>query len=124
MLKKRLIDYYEVRNLFNEEFKQTMQLIKEGETHLDNLAEGFTEADRVLFRLMLLPPQTNADRIRAMSDEELAEWLADDSWDCHNCSEHERLSDNPLLRDERCDEKCAEHCLDWLQQPVKDGEDE
>lgn len=69
-------------------------------------------------------PQTNADRIRAMSDEELAEWLADDSWDCHNCSEHERLSDNPLLRDERCDEKCAEHCLDWLQQPVKDGEDE
>lgn len=67
---------------------------------------------------------TNADRIRAMSDEELAAWLADDSWDCHNCSEHERLSDNPLLRDERCDEKCAEHCLDWLRQPVKDGENE
>lgn len=69
-------------------------------------------------------PQTNADRIRAMSDEELAEWLADDGWDCHNCSEHERLSDNPLLRDERCDEKCAEHCLDWLRQPVKDGDND
>lgn len=67
---------------------------------------------------------THADRIRAMSDVDLAVWLADDSWDCHNCSEHERLSDNPLLRDERCDEKCAEHCLDWLRQPIKDGEGE
>ena len=39
MIRKLLIDYDEVRNLFNEEFKQTMQLIQAGETHLDNLAE-------------------------------------------------------------------------------------
>lgn len=113
MLKKRLIDYYEVRNLFNEEFKQTMQLIKEGETHLDNLAEGFTEADRVLFRLMLLPPQTNADRIRAMSDEELAAHFGGRGL----CS---------YIQDETdfCESRavCRGCITDWLRQPVKDGE--
>lgn len=68
-------------------------------------------------------PMTNADRIRAMSDEELAVYFTEDGWECHYCTEHERLDGHPLLRDERCDEKCEEHCLDWLRQPVKDGED-
>lgn len=51
--KKRLIvlDYNAVREAFDEEFKGTMQLIKNGETHLDNLAKGFTEADRVLRKM-------------------------------------------------------------------------
>lgn len=40
-----------IRNLFDEEFKKTRQLIQQGETHLDNLAEGFLEADRVLLRI-------------------------------------------------------------------------
>ena len=99
MIKKLLIDYVEVSNLFNEEYKQTMQLIEAGETHLDNLAEGFTEADRVLLRLMFQHPQTNADRIRAMSDEELAAYL---------------VYHNPYSTEE--------FCLKWLRQPVKDGE--
>ena len=62
---------------------------------------------------------TNAGRIRSMNDEELAEHLVDIGWDCHFCTEHLRLDNEPLLRGEKCDEKCAEHCLDWLQQPVK-----
>lgn len=41
---KRLIDADELRVLFNEEFKRTKQLIVEGETHLDTLAEGYAEA--------------------------------------------------------------------------------
>lgn len=62
-------------------------------------------------------PQTNADRIRAMSDEELAAFL--DTWGCcHHCIEHERLSDNRWFSDERCDEKCVKHCLEWLKQPA------
>ena len=40
-----------IRNLFDEEFKKTRHLIQQGETHLDNLAEGFLEADRVLLRI-------------------------------------------------------------------------
>lgn len=40
-----------IKQLFDEEFKKTRELIQKGETHLDNLAEGFLEADRVIFRL-------------------------------------------------------------------------
>ena len=61
--------------------------------------------------------KTNADRIRAMSDEELATHLHDIGWDCHLCAEHGRLDNEPLLRGEKCDEKCVEHCLEWLRQP-------
>ena len=64
---------------------------------------------------------TNADRIRHMSDEELATHLHDIGWDCHLCAEHGRLDNEPLLRGEKCDEKCVEHCLEWLQQPSKLG---
>lgn len=44
----RLKDVDNVRDLFDAEFKETRKLILAGETHLDNLAEGFTEADRVI----------------------------------------------------------------------------
>lgn len=65
---------------------------------------------------------TNADRIRAMSDEELSRHLHCIGWDCHLCSEHIRLDNEPLLRMERCDENCFVHCLEWLKQPVKEDE--
>lgn len=63
--------------------------------------------------------KTNADRIRAMSDEELARHLHCIGWDCHLCSEHKRLDNEPLLRDQKCDENCFEHCLEWLKQPAE-----
>ena len=63
--------------------------------------------------------QTNADRIRSMSDEELAKHLVDIGLDYHLCAEHRRLDNEPLLCGEKCNEKCAEHCLDWLQQPAE-----
>ena len=62
---------------------------------------------------------TNADRVRAMSDEELAKHLVDIGWDCHLCEEHRRLDNELLLRCEKCDEKCVEHCLEWLKQPAE-----
>ena len=57
---------------------------------------------------------TRADVIRSMDDEKLATFFVDDGWECHHCLEHERLSDNPLMKEEKCDENCARHCLDWL----------
>ena len=65
-------------------------------------------------------PQTNADRIRAMSDEELARWISD-MWHgfvskpwcdfrCQNCREGD---------DYRC-EKCA---LEWNKQPAEVKDD-
>ena len=64
-------------------------------------------------------PMTNADRIRAMSDDELSRHLHCIGWDCHLCSEHERLDNEPLLRGEKCDENCFAHCLEWLQLPAE-----
>lgn len=63
-------------------------------------------------------PQTNADRIRAMSDAELAQFVDDIVWDCHLCTEHKRIDNEPLLLG-KCDKKCVEHCLEWLQQPAE-----
>lgn len=62
------------------------------------------------------PPMTNADRIRAMSDKELAEFLchfrSDDAATCSGCkSEHYcRPGHNGMI--------------DWLQQPVEEGDEE
>ncbi len=45
---QRLIDADALPKMFDAEYKQTMKLIWGGETHLDNLAEGFAEAIRVV----------------------------------------------------------------------------
>jgi hypothetical protein len=56
--------------------------------------------------------KTNADRIRAMSDEELAEWL--DSlrygFGCELCEKVFR----------GCDENCRTHFMEWLKQPAEE----
>ena len=44
----RLIDAYEVLRLFGEEYEETKELIHNGETQLDSLAEGFTEAYHII----------------------------------------------------------------------------
>ena len=49
-----------------------------------------------------MPPMTNGDRIKAMTDEELAMFL--DGFD--SCPGH----------------YCREACLDWLKQPAKEDE--
>lgn len=59
--------------------------------------------------------QTNADRIRAMSDEELAELLLDG---CIGST----CSDQPHSDYGSVD--CFKCRMDWLRQHVKDGEDE
>lgn len=54
---------------------------------------------------------TNADRIRAMSDEELAEWLAEIT-DCADCKIYTHATNVCMTSDEAC--ACA--WLDWLRQ--------
>lgn len=58
-------------------------------------------------------PQTNADCIRAMSDEELARMLSD--------------AVCPIVQsDDVCEffGNCVNCWLDWLKQPVKDGDND
>lgn len=56
---------------------------------------------------------TNADRIRAMSDEELANFIPD--WiytKACKCNEHEFIG---------CDNQCEKCVLDWLKQPAEES---
>ncbi len=53
-----------------------------------------------------------ADKIRSMTDEELAKFITEDRWDCNDCPSGQENMDNPFGG--RCDNKCFEHCLEWL----------
>ena len=44
----RLIDADEVLELIRVEYKNTQMLIKQGETELDNISEGFTEVAHII----------------------------------------------------------------------------
>ena len=62
-----------------------------------------------------IPVPTNADRIRAMSDKELAE-LMRSMMDCDSCGN---------MFSFKCDgsyEHCSSVCLKWLQQPAEEDD--
>ncbi len=82
----KLIDYDEVRRLFNEQYKKTAKLIHNGQGHLDNLAEGFLEADRVIQRI----PEVDAVRVVRCRDCKF--------WDSETgfCEKHSRFYHNKL----------------------------
>lgn len=63
----RYIDVENIRKLFDNEYKSTRKLINEGETHLDNLAEGFSEATRVLDMIPTadVVPKSEVDELKA-----------------------------------------------------------
>lgn len=48
---KRLIDANAIPKLFERKYEETEQRILAGETYLDSLAEGFTEADDVILAM-------------------------------------------------------------------------
>ena len=67
----RYIDVEGYRKLFDEEYKKTRKLISEGETHLDNLAEGFSEAGRVIDRMPTadVVPREALDQLKTILKE-------------------------------------------------------
>lgn len=58
------------------------------------------------------PPKTNADRIRRMTDEELAEWLLSQGCKAHNTDEWCKKQRN-----------CQACWLAWLKQEAKDEQE-
>lgn len=67
-------------------------------------------------------PKTNADRIRNMTDEELAEWL-------HNICQFENSDHFPMISIYNLDTKCEEEIgdnykdlIEWLQAEVKESD--
>ena len=64
---------------------------------------------------------TNADRIRAMSDEELAVFLDDLTCLCVDCNDHDGVNENCPIYKQGCGRYCEpKDLMDWLQQPVKE----
>ncbi len=61
--------------------------------------------------------KTKADRIRAMSDEELADWLARTQID--NVAEALEIAKIPMVRTRRLKDEVKRECLEWLQQPAE-----
>ena len=61
--------------------------------------------------------QTNADRIRAMSDEELAAFIEGESW---MCGTYDSCDECPM----RKTRGICFSVVEWLKQSVKDGEGE
>lgn len=73
----RYKDVENIRKLFDNEYKSTRKLINEGETHLDNLAEGFSEATRVLDMLPTadVVPKSEYDAVVTALDNTTKEFL-------------------------------------------------
>ena len=66
--------------------------------------------------------KTNADRIRAMSDEELAEFLTHiNQTNCQDCAFSHGWRCQPDRDDYSSFEKCEEGRKRWLQQPAEEG---
>ena len=65
-------------------------------------------------------PMTNADRIRAMSDEELANFLHNVvcKFMCEYCKEYERIK--AAYGHANCNGECDKAYLTWLKQPVEE----
>lgn len=85
--------------------------------------------DDAVKRTTYTPPMTNADRIRRMSDQELAAFMFS-MVDCISCKNKLMNNGNPLGQ-AKCNDtdyhamcngdgrKCESVCLAWLQQPAE-----
>lgn len=71
-----------------------------------------------LLRMMQPKVETNADRIRAMSDEELAIWLAEWSFCADACPASTNEVEEAIGY--CCPSNCKEQALTWLQQPEEE----
>lgn len=69
----RLIDADEALRLFGEEYEETKELIHNGETQLDSLAEGFTEAYHIIKYVV---PTVDAVEVVRCKD---CKWFADNN---------------------------------------------
>ena len=68
-------------------------------------------------------PLTNADRVRAMSDDELAEFLTHiNPTNCQDCAFSHGWRCQPDRDDYSDFKKCEEGRKRWLQQPAEEGQ--
>lgn len=64
---------------------------------------------------------SNAERIRAMNDEELAVFLDDLTCLCVDCNDHDGVNENCPIYKQGCGRYCEpKDLMDWLQQPAEE----
>lgn len=84
------------------------------------------EMNREMLRFLesISPKKTNGDRIRAMSDEELADFILDTEENPNNfCTECVNYNNTaPHCRANDIEFGCKDAAIKWLQQPAEGGE--
>lgn len=83
-------------------FEDGFYAVKNGDMYKITLPEPVFKGAKTI--KLQLRPETNAERIRSMTDEELASCITDDLCD--------RVCHSPLS----CDGNCETQVLDWLKQ--------
>ena len=95
-------------------------IIQPGQKTLGDIADHLISHGVTVQECKLGVKKTNADRIRSMNDEELAEFLTDiNPTNCKDCAFSHGWRCQPD-RDEYSDfEKCKEGRRRWLQKPME-----
>ena len=62
---------------------------------------------------------THGEKIKSMSNTQLAHYLVEEAWDCNDCEFGRNITDDPLQ--EKCDGNCFLHCLNWLGKETEDN---
>ena len=87
------------------------------------IADGLISHGVTVQECKLGVKKTNADRIRSINDEELAEFLADiNPTNCKDCAFSHGWRCQPDRDDYSDFEKCKEGRKRWLQMPAEDDE--
>lgn len=86
------------------QYKDGTYIVKDGELYKIDIKVKFP-TDGITVPLSDFIKKTNADRIRAMTDEELAEMMA--HWNCGYCKIHDYCFSQKGI-------ECDEAWLDWL----------
>ena len=87
-------------------------------------SDGFTSADKEALNMAInalsaeitAPPKSNADRIRQMTDEELAEFLLESRQICKLCKKHDEICEGAY-------HECLQGIDDWLKQEVESNDE-
>jgi hypothetical protein len=105
------MDKAKILRLLDEADDIVSALYRQG-ANKDYKCKSLREKLKAIAAEISAPPKSNADRIRQMTDEELAEWITDQD-----------LCDLCQFSTCRPESECAKGVLEWLKQEVeKDDE--
>ena len=102
-------------NRWSENTKKILELYKGGMRQVDIVKEVGLTKQWVSFVIKKYVKPTHADRVRAMTDEELAEWLAEVLFHCSNTICDERC---PMYQ--CCCDQPSDNIEDWLKQEASE----